>query len=141
VLDEGQKKMDANALEAAAKPLRRAAELYRQIGFRGSLGNTLDEQLASSSVAAGQAALKKGDLASAGSSFREAMRLNPGDGRARDGLEALQKKVEELYLQAYIQRDRDPQAAAEKFKVIIETASEGSEVKRKAEMYLGEVQQ
>jgi pSer/pThr/pTyr-binding forkhead associated (FHA) protein len=141
VLEEGQKKMDANALESAAKPLRRAAELYRQIGFRGSLGNTLDEQLASSSVAAGQAALKKGDLVSAGSSFREAMRLNPGDGRARDGLETLQKKVEELYLQAYIQRDRDPQAAAEKFKVIIETASEGSEVKRKAEMYLGEVQQ
>ncbi|QSQ18613.1 FHA domain-containing protein [Pyxidicoccus parkwayensis] len=141
VLDEGQKKMDANALESAAKPLRRAAELYRQIGFRGSLGNTIDEQLASSSVAAGQASLKRGDLVAAGSSFRDAMRLNPGDGRARDGLEVLQKKVEELYLQAYIQRDRDPQAAAEKFKVVIETAAEGSEVKRKAEMYLGEVQQ
>jgi pSer/pThr/pTyr-binding forkhead associated (FHA) protein len=140
-LADAQKKLEANALESAAKPLRRASELYRQIGFRGSLGNTLDEQLASSSVAAGQSALKRGDLASAGSSFREALRLNPGDGRARDGLEALQKKVEELYLQAYIQRDRDPQAAAEKFKIIIETASEGSEVKRKAEMYLGEVQQ
>ncbi|NPC79446.1 FHA domain-containing protein, partial [Pyxidicoccus fallax] len=139
-LEDGQKKLESNALEAAAKPLRRAAELYRQIGFRGSLGNTLDEQLASSSVAAGQAALKRGDLAAAGSSFREALRLNPADGRARDGLDALQKKVEELYLQAYIQRDRDPQAAAEKFKVIIETASEGSEVKRKAEMYLGELQ-
>lgn len=140
VLEEGQKKLESNALEAAAKPLRRATELYRQIGFRGSLGKTLDEQLASSSVASGQSALKKGDLASAGASFREALRLNPGDGRARDGLESLQKKVEELYLQAYIQRDRDPQAAAEKFKVIIETASEGSEVKRKAEMYLGELQ-
>ncbi|MFP2933427.1 hypothetical protein ACLESO_51420 [Pyxidicoccus sp. 3LG] len=91
-------------------------------------------------MAAGQAALKKGDLAAAGSNFREALRLNPGDGRARDGLETLAKKVEELYLQAYIQRDRDPQAAAEKFKVIIEAASEGSEVKRKAEMYLSELQ-
>ncbi|WP_164015104.1 FHA domain-containing protein [Pyxidicoccus trucidator] len=139
-LEDGQKKLASNALEAAAKPLRRASELYRQIGFMSSLGNSLDEQLASSSVAAGQAALKRGDLAAAGSSFREALRLNPGDGRARDGLESLQKKVEELYLQAYIQRDRDPQAAAEKFKVIIETASEGSEVKRKAEMYLGELQ-
>jgi hypothetical protein len=92
-------------------------------------------------VAAGQSALKRGELAGAGASFREALRLNPGDGRARDGLEALQKKVEELYLQAYAQRERDPQAASEKFKVIIETASEGSEVKRKAEMYLGELQQ
>jgi pSer/pThr/pTyr-binding forkhead associated (FHA) protein len=140
-LEDGQKKLDSNALESAAKPLRRASELYRQIGFRGSLGNTLDEQLASSSVAAGQSALKRGELAGAGASFREALRLNPGDGRARDGLEALQKKVEELYLQAYAQRERDPHAASEKFKVIIETASEGSEVKRKAEMYLGELQQ
>ncbi len=139
-LEDGQKKLDANSLEAAAKPLRRAAELYRQIGFRGSLGNTLDEQLASSSVAAGQGALKKGDLGAAGSHFREALRLNPGDGRAREGLENLQKKAEELFLRAYIQRDRDPQAAAEMFKVVIETASEGSDVKRKAEMYLSELQ-
>ncbi|MFP2958946.1 hypothetical protein ACLEPN_14145 [Myxococcus sp. 1LA] len=139
-LEDGQKKLDANSLEAAAKPLRRAADLYRQIGFRGSLGNTIDEQLASSSVAAGQGALKKGDLGSAGSHFREALRLNPGDGRAREGLESLQKKAEELFLRAYIQRDRDPQAAAEMFKVVIETASEGSDVKRKAEMYLSELQ-
>ncbi|WP_328285525.1 FHA domain-containing protein [Myxococcus sp. NMCA1] len=139
-LEDGQKKLDANSLEAAAKPLRRAAELYRQIGFRGSLGNTIDEQLASSSLAAGQSALKKGDLGAAGSHFREALRLNPGDGRAREGLENLQKKAEELFLRAYIQRDRDPQAAAEMFKVVIETASEGSDVKRKAEMYLSELQ-
>ncbi|GHG74688.1 FHA domain-containing protein [Comamonas sp. JC664] len=139
-MEDGQKKLDANSLEAAAKPLRRAAELYRQIGFRGSLGRTIDEQLASSSLAAGQGALKKGDLGAAGSHFREALRLNPGDGRAREGLETLQKKAEELFLRAYIQRDRDPQAAAEMFKVVIETASEGSEVKRKAEMYLSELQ-
>ncbi|WP_426750745.1 FHA domain-containing protein [Myxococcus sp. Y35] len=139
-LEDGQKKLDANSLEAAAKPLRRAAELYRQIGFRGSLGATIDEQLASSSVAAGQGALKKGDLGAAGSHFREALRLNPGDGRAREGLETLQKKAEELFLRAYIQRDRDPQAAAEMFKVVIETATEGSDVKRKAEMYLSELQ-
>ncbi|NVJ07087.1 FHA domain-containing protein [Myxococcus sp. AM001] len=139
-LEDGQKKLDANSLEAAAKPLRRAAALYRQIGFRGSLGSSIDEQLASSSLAAGQSALKKGDLGAAGTHFREALRLNPGDGRAREGLETLQKKAEELFLRAYIQRDRDPRAAAEMFKVVIETASEGSDVKRKAEMYLSELQ-
>ena len=48
--------------------------------------------------------------------------------------------MEELFLRAYIQRDSDPQAAAEMFKVVIETASEGSDVKRKAEMYLSELQ-
>ncbi|MBZ4408300.1 FHA domain-containing protein [Myxococcus sp. XM-1-1-1] len=139
-LDDAQKKLASNALESASKPLRRAAELYRQIGFDGSLGRTLDEQLASAALAAGQAALKKGDLAAAGSNFREALRLNPGDRRARDGLDDLSKKVEELYMRAYIERDRDPRSAAEKFKVVIETAAEGSDTKRKAEMYLSEIQ-
>ncbi|NTX13164.1 FHA domain-containing protein [Myxococcus sp. CA051A] len=139
-LDDAQKKLASNALESASKPLRRAAELYRQIGFQGSLGNTLDEQLASAALAAGQAALKKGDLAAAGLNFREALRLNPGDRRARDGLDDLQKKVEELYMRAYIERDRDPQSAAVKFKIVIETAPEGSDTKRKAEMYLSELQ-
>lgn len=140
VLDDAQKKLQANALESAAKPLRRASDLYRQIGFRGSLGNTLDEQLATSALAAAQGQLKKGDLAGAALNFREALRLNPSEGRARDGLDALQKKVEELYMQAYVIKDRDPQMAAEKFKIVIETATEGSEVKRKAELYLGELQ-
>ncbi|MCP3163807.1 FHA domain-containing protein [Myxococcus qinghaiensis] len=139
-LDDAQKKLASNALESASKPLRRAAELYRQIGFQGSLGNTLDEQLASAALAAGQAALKKGDLSGAGMNFREALRLNPGDRRARDGLDELQKKVEELYMRAYIERDRDPASAAVKFKIVIETAPDGSDTKRKAEMYLSEMQ-
>ncbi|WP_425537992.1 FHA domain-containing protein [Myxococcus stipitatus] len=139
-LDDAQKKLASNALESASKPLRRAAELYRQIGFQGSLGRTIDEQLASAALAAGQGALKKGDLAVAGSNFREALRLNPGDRRARDGLDELQKKVEELYMRAYIERDRDPSAAAMKFKIVIETAPEGSDTKRKAEMFLSELQ-
>ncbi|MBJ6763176.1 FHA domain-containing protein [Myxococcaceae bacterium JPH2] len=138
--EDGQRKYQSGALEAAVKPLRRAAELYRQIGFSGSLVNSIDEQLASASVSAGQAALKRGDLGAASTHFREALRLNPGDSRARDGLSTLQKRVEELFLQAYIQRDRDPQAATEKFKIVIEASAEDADVKRKAEMYLGEMQ-
>jgi hypothetical protein len=105
------------------------------------LGRSIDENLATAAVASGQSALKRGDLASAGTSFREAQRLNPGDGRARDGLDSLQKKAAELLREAYIQKDRDPQGAAEKLKVVIETAADGSETKRKAEMYLGELQE
>ncbi|HZI14485.1 MAG TPA: FHA domain-containing protein [Myxococcus sp.] len=141
VMGEAEAKLAQRALEPAVKPLRRASELYGQIGFKGSLGRAIDENLATAAVAAGQSALKRGDLASAGTSFREAQRLNPGDGRARDGLDSLQKKAAELLREAYIQRDRDPQGAAEKLKVVIETAADGSETKRKAEMYLGELQE
>ncbi|WP_223635138.1 FHA domain-containing protein [Corallococcus sp. EGB] len=138
--EEGQKKYENNSLEASVKPLRRAAEVYRQIGFAGSLGDTLDNELASASVAAGQAAFKRKEYPLAGRSFREALRLNPGDSRARDGLDELQKKVEELYLSAYISRDRDPALATEQFKIVIEASAEGADVKRKAEMALSELQ-
>ncbi|RKH11771.1 FHA domain-containing protein [Corallococcus praedator] len=138
--EEGQKKYESNALEASVKPLRRAAEVYRQIGFAGSLGDTLDNELASASVAAGQSAFKRKEYPVAGRSFREALRLNPGDSRARTGLDELQKKVEELYLSAYIARDRDPALAKEQFKIVIEASAEGSDVKRKAEMALSELQ-
>jgi tetratricopeptide (TPR) repeat protein len=138
--EEGQRKYESNSLEASVKPLKRAAEVYRQIGFAGSLGDTLDNELASASVAAGQAAFKRKEFPLAGRSFREALRLNPGDSRARDGLDDLQKKVEELYLSAYIARDRDPAMATETFKIVIEASSEGSDVKRKAEMALRDLQ-
>ncbi|WP_244227309.1 FHA domain-containing protein [Corallococcus aberystwythensis] len=138
--EEGQKKYENNSLEASVKPLRRAVDVYRQIGFAGSLGDTLDNELASASVAAGQAAFKRKEYPLAGRSFREALRLNPGDSRARDGLDELQKKVEELYLSAYISRDRDPALATEQFKIVIESSAEGADVKRKAEMALSELQ-
>lgn len=138
--EEGQKKYENNSLEASVKPLRRAADVYRQIGFAGSLGDTLDNELASASVAAGQAAFKRKEFPLAGRSFREALRLNPGDSRARDGLDELQKKVEELYLSAYIARDRDPAMAKEQFKIVIEASADGADVKRKAEMALSELQ-
>lgn len=138
--EDGQKKFKANAMEPSVKPLRKAAELYRQIGFGGSLGETINEMLGSAALDAGKAALKRNDIANAGSYFREAKRLNPGDNRAQAGLDSLQTKVEELYLQGYILKDRDPKAAAEKFRLVIESAAEGSEVKQKAETQLSQLQ-
>jgi pSer/pThr/pTyr-binding forkhead associated (FHA) protein/tetratricopeptide (TPR) repeat protein len=141
VMAEAEQKLAQRALESAERPLRKASELYGQIGFNGSLGRTIDENLATAAVAAGQSALKRGDLAAASASFRQAQRLNPGDGRARDGLDSVQRQADVMLREAYMKRDRDPQKAAEMLKVVIETATDGSETKRKAEMYLGELQE
>lgn len=135
-IEDGQRKFNSNSLEASVKPLRKAADLYKQIGFGGSLGDTINEQLASASLAAGKDALKRNDVSTAARSFREALRLNPSDSRAKAGLDSLQSKIEELYLQGYVLKDRDPKAAAEKFELVIESAAEGSEVKQKAETQL-----
>jgi tetratricopeptide (TPR) repeat protein len=120
--------------------LRKSEELYREIGFRGPMLDSIREQLAEASVRAGKAALARKDIASAGGHFREALRLNPGDSRAQEGLNSLQEEAENLFQRAYIERDRDPRSAAEKFRIVIDTTPEGSELRRKAQIHLKELQ-
>ncbi|MBN1205200.1 MAG: FHA domain-containing protein [Myxococcaceae bacterium] len=137
---DAQRKVSANSMETAIRPLRKSKELYQQIGFGGDMLDTLNEQLAEASVRAGKAALARNDIASASGHFREALRLNPSDARARDGLDSLESKAEELFQRAYIEKDRDPRSAAEKFRIVIDTVPEGSELRQKAQALLEELQ-
>jgi pSer/pThr/pTyr-binding forkhead associated (FHA) protein len=133
---DAQRKVQANALESAARPLRSAATLYRQIAFQGSVGETINGQLAVASVVAGRAALARNDLSAAASYLQEALRLRPDDERAQESLASIQDKLEDIYEQAYRLRDRDPEGAAEKFRLVQQLAAEGSELKLKAEEQL-----
>jgi pSer/pThr/pTyr-binding forkhead associated (FHA) protein len=141
VYQDAQRKVQQNALESAARPLRSSAELYRQIGLQGPFGDTLNSQLAMSSVVAGKAALARNDLANAASFFGEALRLRPDDTKAQEGMAAIQGRLEELFKQAYFQRDRDPEGSAQKFRLIGQLAAEGSEVKTKAQEQLQALEQ
>ncbi|WP_157758442.1 FHA domain-containing protein [Cystobacter fuscus] len=134
--EDAQRKVSSNALESAARPLRSAADLYRQIGFKGAVGDTIRGQLVQSSVVAGKAALARNDLPGAAGFFQEAVRINPEDPRARDGQAALQTRLETVYRQAYMQRDRDPERSLETFRMIAELAAEGSVLKIQAEEQL-----
>jgi len=133
---DAQRKVQANSLESAARPLRSAAELYRQIGFRGPVGDTLNDQLAASAVVAGKAALARNDLANANSFFNDALRLSPEDAKAQAGLASVQSRLNDLFKSAYLIRDREPEEATEKFRLVIQLAAEGSELKSKAEAQL-----
>ncbi|WP_224369309.1 FHA domain-containing protein [Hyalangium versicolor] len=137
--EDAMRKVQSNSLEAAVRPLKKSEELYMQIGFSGGLLDTIHEKLAEASVRAGKAAMARNDVASASKNFREALRLNPDDQRARDGLASLESKVEELYQRAYVEKDRDPRSAAEKFRIVIDTAPEGSELRDKAQIHLREL--
>ena len=136
---DSQRKMQANSLEAAARPLRSASDLYQRIGFKGPLGDSMNGQLAKTSVVAGKGALARNDLAGAAGFFKEALRLDPGDSAALDGLDAVQERLETVYRQAYMQRDRDPERSLETFRMISRLAAEGSEVKSRADAQLQEV--
>ena len=141
VYQDAQRKVQANALESAARPLRSSAELYQRIGLKGALGDTLNSQLAVAAVAAGRGALARNDISTAASFFNEALRLRPDDAKARDAMSSIQGKLEDLFKQAYIQRDRDPDGSAQKFRLITQLALEGSEVKTKAQEQLQALEQ
>jgi hypothetical protein len=47
--------------------------------------------------------------------------------------------VNQLYERAYMEKDRDPRSAAEKFRIVIDTAEEGSELRQKAQDQLKEL--
>ncbi len=141
VYQDALRKVQANALESAARPLRSSADLYRQIGFKGPVGDSIDKQLAGSAVVAGKAALARNDLSNAAGFFNDALRLRPEDSKAQAGLDSIQEKLDGLYMQAYVQRDRDPVASADKFRLIVQLAAEGSELKTKAQTQLEALEQ
>ncbi len=130
--EEGTKKFREGQIASAAKPLRQARSFYGQIDLPTPLGPEIDEKLAQAAVMAGREALLRDDLASAAVNFRDAVKLDPNDGRGRSGLDDVISKAEDLYQSAYMIRDRDPREALKKFKVVVEVTPAGSVTHEKA---------
>ncbi|MFZ5471041.1 MAG: FHA domain-containing protein [Myxococcota bacterium] len=138
--EEGHKKFKANQLLSAVRPLRRARELYREIGFHGALGEQVNEELGAAALAAGRDALLRDDLATAAVNYQEAAQLSPDDPRVREGLEKVSAKAEELFQSAYMIRDRDPREAISRFKVVLSATPPGSTYHEKAKTQLAALQ-
>ncbi|MHB8872154.1 MAG: FHA domain-containing protein [Myxococcaceae bacterium] len=138
--EEGHKKYKAGQLANSVKPLRRARELYQQIGFPGALGEQIDEELAAAALAAGRAALAHGDLGGAALNFRDASNLDPTDSRAREGLDQVGARAEDLFTEAYMVRDRDPREAIAKFRLVLEVTQPSSTTYQRAKNQLAALQ-
>jgi pSer/pThr/pTyr-binding forkhead associated (FHA) protein len=138
--DDGTRKVRSNALEAAMWPLREARALYRKIAFDGELGTILDEHLSTATLAAARAAVGRNDLATGASLYRETLQINPSEEGARAGLESLQRRAEQLYLEGYMVRDRRPKEAIEKFRLVLELTAAGTDTHEKARAKLAELQ-
>jgi tetratricopeptide (TPR) repeat protein len=137
--EDGQKKYKAGTLEASARPLHKAKELYEEMHLRGALGSIIDEELAASAIGAARAAQARGDLGSAAIDYREALRLNPNQEGAKEGLQRVTQAAEDMYLEAYMIRDRDPREAVTKLRVVLEVAPAGSTLHDKAQRQLQEL--
>ncbi|MGQ0507247.1 MAG: FHA domain-containing protein, partial [Myxococcaceae bacterium] len=138
--EDGQRKFKAGALEGSVRPLRKALELYEDIGFTGALGSLIQEELAQAALAAAKTSFARGDYASAAAGFREALKLAPNEERAKEGLQRLAETAEDLYTQGYVVRDSDPRLAVAKFKLVLDISSAGSSVYQKAKEQLASMQ-
>jgi pSer/pThr/pTyr-binding forkhead associated (FHA) protein len=130
--EDGIRKYQAGAKESALRPLQRSRELYGQIGLYGGLGDALDEMLVESLVASARAALARGDVGTAARYYYDAQRINPQDSRSADGLQRIAARAEELYSQAYQEKDIDPEKFLERMRLIRDIAPKNSETYRKA---------
>lgn len=135
--DEGMKKFRQGAIAQAAKPLRAAHQLFGQMGLRANkFGPEIEERLGASAIAAGKEALVRNDLVTAWQMFKDAARFDPGDAKARAGLDEVQARAEELFQTAYVARDRDPREAVRKFKIVVQVTDPGTSVHEKAKNQL-----
>jgi len=136
--EDGQLKIRSGATAAAVRPLRRARELLERIGLPGALGSQLDAMLATTSSAVGRADLRRNDLAGAFTHFTEALRLNPNDAEAREGMVQVRSQAQRVYYEGYMVRDRDPATAKKKFRLVVQIAPSDSEIAEKARAYLAD---
>jgi pSer/pThr/pTyr-binding forkhead associated (FHA) protein len=135
--DEGMKKFRQGQLSQAAKPLNQAYQLYGQLGLKANkFGQELEEKLGAAAIAAGREAVLRNDLATAFQMFKSAARFDPGDTRARQGLDDVLAKAEDLFQEGYMLRDRDPREAIRKFTTVVRATDPGTTVHEKAKNQL-----
>lgn len=139
--EEGMKKFKQGAIAQSSKPLRNAWKLYKQIDLRANpYGQELKEKLGAASVAAGREALLRNDLVTAWTNFKDAVSFDSTDSKARDGLDQVSAKAEDLFQEAYVIRDRDPREALRKFKIVAQVTEPGTTVHEKAKNQIAAMQ-
>lgn len=126
--------------ELSVRPLRKARATYEKIDLPGPLGAKIDHLLANAALAAAKTALGRDDLTSAVLSYREAQRLEPANAEAKAGMKRLVDRTDQMVLDAYMIRDRDPRASIEKLKLVLQIAPKGSASYEKAKAQLSLLQ-
>ncbi len=131
--EEGMRKYKQGILAQAAKPLRAAYQIFGQLNLhQNPYGTELEQSLSQASVIAGREALARNDLVTAAANFRDVIRLDPSEGRGRQGYDETLERAESLFNEAYTLRGQDPRDAQRKFKVVFEVTPVGSALHEKA---------
>jgi len=79
------------------------------------------------------------DLPRAAAHLRAAVGSDPESGEARNELERIGRRAKEIYLQAYMIKDDDPEAARSNFQLVVETLAASDETAMKALHWIGKL--
>jgi hypothetical protein len=134
--DDGDRKTRMGATESAVKPLLKAREVYQQIRLPGPLGGTLDDMLVGALGNQAKVALAKTDLVRAHDYYREVLKIRPDDADAQAGQDRIIQRAEKLIIEAYVIRERKPEDAAAKLRLVMEVAPVKSPTYQKAKEHL-----
>ncbi len=134
--EDGERKFAAGALESSVRPLEKARETLAAMKLGSALGQTVDEHLSAAYLARAKQALAKDEVLRAQIIYQDVLRMRPDDPGALAGLDKIVQRAERLIIEAYVVRDRDPQAAAAKLRTVLQITPAKSPTYKKAEQDL-----
>ena len=136
---EGLARLQSQRNSEALKALETAASADRAIaqGKDSRLGHEVRKSLAELHYKLGIATVGTDEgLPQAAFHLRAAVAADPANGLAQQQLGQVVARAKELYLQGYVEKDNDPQAARRAFGIVQETLPAADETAQKAKRWL-----
>lgn len=131
--EEGTKKFRMKQYVAAVKPLTDARRSYGSIGLTSNAYRTdIETMLLDCLIAQGNEAMSRENLYDAIHAFREALKLDQFQPRAKQAIHDIESRADELFLEAYKLEENDRTRALKMYKLIQEISAPGSTVHEKA---------
>jgi tetratricopeptide (TPR) repeat protein len=122
--------------EAEIAPLERAVSALDQVDGSVPAMPRLKARLVRGLVLKGHNAGARQDYAVAAKSFSRALVVHPGDPQAKDGLQQLRGRAHDVYLQAYEEETRDPEAARKLYGAVLQMLNPSDDDYQKAKRHL-----
>jgi pSer/pThr/pTyr-binding forkhead associated (FHA) protein/tetratricopeptide (TPR) repeat protein len=137
---DGISKYNGGAYESAADPLLRALTLWEDMDLEGDLGDKLQTKVGKSMEAKGRSALARQEYGIAARAYREALRFNPSSVEAKSGLQEIARRAKEVYLEGYVEKDRNPDFARRKFREVLDMVPSDNQVHQDARRRLEDLE-
>ncbi|MDF1565201.1 MAG: FHA domain-containing protein [Deltaproteobacteria bacterium] len=134
--DKGMAAVKARKADEAVKSLNTALSKAKVINEDGKVYNEVQKQLSDMLYLQGRVAFNADRYGEAYSAWAKALRINPGQSYAKDGLRDLKNKGKELYLEGYTQKTLNRGAAVRKFNQVVSMTPSDYEYHIKAKQQL-----